>query len=118
MADGITKGERIALLLSLVGAPEELGPMADVFIKYETALKAAEQRIEELDARLRAVTEAKALAGVRKLVAGWNGEDRPEGPHTERHPARLGARIETNCGAIYALDEALTNARATLKGKE
>ena len=61
------------------------------------------------------VSNAKALAGVRDLVAGWNGENRPDGPYTERHPSRLGATLpKTNCGAVYELDEALVNARAEL----
>lgn len=62
---------------------------------------------------LRALVDAKALKGVRDVVAGWNGENLPT-PHKERHPSRLGARIETNCGAIYELDELLTAARAAL----
>jgi hypothetical protein len=54
---------------------------------------------------------AKALAGVRALVAGWNGEGRDE-PYKERHPYRLGATLPTCCGEVYELDEALTAARA------
>jgi len=60
------------------------------------------------------LVNAKALSGVRSLVAGWNGEDKPE--RYERHPSRLGARIETTCGRIYELDELLTAARAALSG--
>jgi hypothetical protein len=61
------------------------------------------------------VANAEALAGVRDLVAGWNGENQPDGPYTERHPPRLGATLpKTDCGAVYALDEALVNARAVL----
>jgi len=63
---------------------------------------------------LEALVNAKALKGVRELVAGWNGEGRDE-PYKERHPSRLGATLpKTNCGAVYELDEAMQNARAAL----
>lgn len=62
---------------------------------------------------LEALVNAKALAGVRPLVAGWNGEGRKDGPY-QRHPDRLGSRIDTNCGDVYALDEAIQRARAAL----
>lgn len=80
-----------------------------------------DQKIAELiaeNAKLRkALSElvnAQALSGVRSLVAGWNGENLPE-PHTSRHPPRLGATLpKTDCGAVYALDEAMTAARAAI----
>jgi len=59
------------------------------------------------------LVNAKALSGVRALVAGWNGEDRAE-PYNERHPSRLGATLPTTCGAVYELDEALQIARDAL----
>lgn len=72
-------------------------------------------RIAELEAGLDCLVNAKALSGVRELVAGWNGERRPEGPYTERHPARLGATLpKTNCGAVYALDDAMQTVRSLL----
>lgn len=61
----------------------------------------------------RALVTAPALSGVRAQVAGWNGEGREGGPFP-RHPSRLGARIETNCGRIYDLDERMTAAAAAL----
>lgn len=58
--------------------------------------------------------DAKALSGVRELVAGWNGEEQPK-PYNERHPAELGATLpKTNCGAVYELDEAMVAARSVL----
>ncbi len=72
------------------------------------------EREAQLEAALSALVNAKALSGVREMVAGWNGENRPEGPFLSRHPARLGAVIRTNCGAVYDLDEAMTNARLAL----
>lgn len=70
--------------------------------------------IKALEALDRLVN-AKALAGVRELVAGWNGENRPDGPYAERHPSRLGATLpKTDCGAVYELDEAMQAARAAL----
>jgi|SRR5580700_1876875 hypothetical protein len=63
---------------------------------------------------LTALVSAKALAGVREIVAGWNGEGKPDGPYA-RHADRLGATLpKTNCGAVYALDEAMTAARNAL----
>jgi len=68
----------------------------------------------ELVEALKALTTARALAGVRDQVAGWNGEGRPDGPY-ERHPALLGATLpKSNCGAVYELDDALQSARAAL----
>jgi len=58
---------------------------------------------------------AKALKGVREVVAGWNGENRPDGLYTERHPNKLGATLpKTNCGAVYELDEAMQAGRLAL----
>lgn len=73
---------------------------------------------EQMAEALRALVDAKALSGVRKQVAGWNGEDRPV-PYKERHPDRLGATLpKTNCGAVYALDDAMQAARAALSAWE
>lgn len=70
--------------------------------------------IYELRAALRALVEAKALQGVREIVAGWNGEGREDGPYP-RHSDKLGATLpKTNCGAVYALDEALQAGRVLL----
>lgn len=71
------------------------------------------QHTPDLLKALSDIVDAKAIAGVRTLVAGWNGEHLKK-PHYERHSPRLGARIETNCGAIYELDEALERARAAI----
>jgi len=61
------------------------------------------------------LVSARALSGVREVVAGWNGENRPDGPFLERHPDKLGALLpKTTCGAVYELDEALVAARALL----
>jgi len=71
-----------------------------------------------LEGALRDLVEAKALADVRGIVAGWNGEGREDGPYETRHPARLGAQLpKTTCGAIYELDEAMQRARAALSEK-
>jgi hypothetical protein len=95
---------------------------ADENQKLHDRAETAERRVAELErerdearAALRRLVNAKALAGVRALVAGWNGEGRDE-PYKERHPARLGATLpKTNCGAVYELDEALTAARAVIE---
>lgn len=72
-------------------------------------------REQQLEQALSALVNAKALSGVRSQVAGWNGENRPEGPHLERHSYRLGATLpKTCCGEVYELDEAMQAARALL----
>ena len=74
---------------------------------------------EGLREALEKLVNAKALAGVRALVAGWNGEDRPEGQRYGRHPDRLGATLpKTNCKAVYEIDEAMQAARAALSGAQ
>jgi hypothetical protein len=73
-----------------------------------------EGQIAQLRSALAAVVNAKALKGVRGIVAGWNGEGRDE-PFRERHPKGLGATLpKTNCGAVYELDEAMQVGRALL----
>lgn len=79
-----------------------------------TAINALRAECEGLRAALERLVSAKALSGVRALVAGWNGEDKPKDQRYGKHPSRLGARIETNCGRIYELDEIMQDARATL----
>lgn len=79
-------------------------------------LKEASETIVALESVLRNLVNAKALAGVRAQVAGWNGEGKPDGPY-DRLPPRLGATVpKTNCGAVYELDEAMCAARALLGG--
>jgi hypothetical protein len=97
-----------------------LGVWSDFRAIYRAMIEAAPEPPATSDAMrdrivavLDAVANAAALKNVRSLVAGWNGEGKPGAPF-ERHPGRLGARIETNCGAVYALDEALVAARALL----
>lgn len=69
----------------------------------------------ELIEALDALVNAKALAGVREQVAGWNGEHLPEDKRHGAHPAKLGATLpKTNCGAVYALDDAMTRARSVI----
>lgn len=74
--------------------------------------------LERLHECLSDLVNAKALSEVRRIVAGWDGEDRPE-PYRHRHPSELGATIpKTTCGAIYALDEAMQRARAALASQK
>lgn len=75
---------------------------------------AAEAERDRLAGLLDRLVNAKAISGVRDLVAGWNGENRPDGPYP-RHDARLGATLpKANCGQIYELDDAMQAARAAL----
>ena len=60
---------------------------------------------------LHALANAEALSKVPVIVAGWSGPaEKPYAPH----PANLGARIETTCGRIYKLNDALSKARDVL----
>lgn len=98
--------------------PEDTTDTALVQVKYPTdedmALLQQMAASPELVKALRALVDAKALSGVRELVAGWNGEGRSDGPNP-RHDSRLGATLpKTNCGAVYELDEALVSARAAI----
>lgn len=52
-----------------------------------------------------ALIEAVKDLGLRKLVAGWNGEDRDK-PYAS-HPPFLAVTIRTNAGDVYAIDAAL-----------
>ncbi len=79
----------------------------DIIAKLRTRIGAAE-------GALKALVDADALAGIRPLVAGWNGDNSPVGPFP-RHPPELGVKLPTNCGAVYALDEALQAARAIVE---
>ena len=80
------------------------------------ALRAERDALRE---RLTKLVDAEALAGIRAQVAGWDGEGREDGPY-KRHHAELGASLpKTNCGAVYALDEAIETARKLLSaGKQ
>lgn len=58
---------------------------------------------------VRALVEAVEKLGLRKLVAGWNGEDR-DTPYTP-HPSHLWAKINTTCGVVYEIDAALAHVK-------
>lgn len=89
-------------------------------VGFDEAAKAvSEIAARQAEALKRAITEllgAKALDGIRGLVAGWNGEHLPESERFGRHHEELGVTLPTNCGAIYELDAAMTRARTLLKG--
>lgn len=80
-------------------------------------LTALKRENEELREALGKVTGSRIAEDIRDLVAGWNGEGRPEEERFGRHPDALGANIPTTCGDVYALDEALVAARAALDGR-
>lgn len=63
------------------------------------------------------LVEAASALGLRNLVAGWNGENRPEGPF-EPHPNRLGVTLRTNAGKVYRLDRAILAVRELLKERD
>lgn len=95
-------------------ADAELEEMTRSCLAERAGAASLRSKLEEAEGALERLLNAKALSNVRSLVAGWNGEDRPDGPFKERHPSRLGARIETNCGRVYELDEAMHDARRAL----
>lgn len=97
------------------GEAKEGGALwVDTAQRHQTALSAERAKNERLRAIVSRLANARALAGVREIVAGWNGEGKPDGPY-ERHQSRLGATLpKTDCGAVYELDEALTDARLAL----
>lgn len=74
------------------------------------------RKAEAMEREMAALLDAEALSGIRALVAGWNGEHLPETERFGRHHDELGVKLPTTCGAIYALDEAMTRARALLGG--
>jgi hypothetical protein len=81
------------------------------FIARE-AEKELRERAEKAEAALSDLVNAKAIAGVPEMVAGWNGP--PDNPY-QPHPANLGASIKTTCGRVYELERAMVSARAALK---
>jgi hypothetical protein len=86
-------------------------------MSYATTLEevlALRSEVVLLRKALEELVDAKALSGVRSIVAGWNGENRPDGPFEHRHPSTLGATLKTTCGAVYALDEAMQHGRSML----
>lgn len=99
--------------MTTISATEAVGRDANAILTDH--IRRQQDTIDALVDALEGIVAAKALSGVRELVAGWNGESRPEGPYKERHQRSLGATLpKTNCGAIYDLDEAMTNARAAI----
>ena len=91
------------------------GPSYDEGEANAALIVRAVNNFDEVVEKLWALVNAKAISGVREMVAGWNGENRPDGPYAERHPFRLGATLpKTNCGRVYELDEAMQAARALL----
>lgn len=81
----------------------ELAEVITAAIAGNAALEAENARLREAGNALAGAVERLKL---RELVAGWNGENRAEGPY-EPHPAKLGITLRTNAGTVYALDAAL-----------
>lgn len=72
---------------------------------------------EALERAARRLVNSELAEQIRKLVAGWNGDGIPEEYRMERHDNALGVTLPTNCGAIYMLDEVLSEFRAVLEAK-
>lgn len=117
----ITQADRKAHLRFFGGDPDYiLSGKADTL---ETICFLADFRATAtapLIAALEDAREALERLGLRELVAGWNGENRPDGPY-EPHPAKLGVTLRTNAGTVYEIDATLTRITAELakhKGNE
>ena len=87
----------------------------------EAALKVATEAHREnyatptRSALIAQLVEAVNKLGLRNLVAGWNGENKADGPY-EPHQRRLGVTLRTNAGTVYDIDAALT-ALAAARGE-
>lgn len=107
----MTAPERICLLpddgWSWVEGPKP--PYEENAIEYVradlAAVQPAQVQPDPRDEVIAKLVEAVSALGLRKLVAGWNGEDR-ENPYPPL-PPRLGVTLKTNAGAVYAIDAAL-----------
>lgn len=82
--------------------------------KANARADSAESRLTTALAALERLASAKLLSQIRPLVAGWNGENLPPEKRYGRHHAELGVTLRTNTGEVYAIDEAIVEARATL----
>ena len=94
--------------------PNSVKDYVDKAAAWDAIAKKNEQ-ITTLVKALEELVNAKALARVRSIVSGWNGENRPDGPFEHRHSFNLGARIETCCGHMYQLDEIMQRVRTILE---
>jgi hypothetical protein len=107
----LSKAERNALFKEVKVEIERLqeAKRRALALADERALQA-----NDLAQALDALANAEALAVVRKIVSGWNGDGR-EGAPFKRHPDNLAATIpKTRCKAIYDLDDAIERAKALL----
>ena len=111
MTDHLTENARLRAALLAWEAAFLTGRNEPLQIAYENGRNAlatpAPDAVQEAARvpEIAALIEAASALGVRDMVAGWNGEGR-EHPYTP-HPASLWAKINTTCGAVYALDAAL-----------
>lgn len=73
-------------------------------VRWNTRATPTLSDVRELP-EVKALVAAVELLGLRRLVAGWNGEGL-ETPYTPHEP-KLGVRLSVTAGTVYAIDAAL-----------
>lgn len=73
----------------------------------ESTLSSQAALLEEARKVATKLSESGLGKYIRTLVAGWDGENRPEHQRFGKHPKTLGSTIPTTAGDVYDLDEAI-----------
>ena len=81
---------------------------------HATCITALEAQLADAKARAAKLVETVDALGLRKIVAGWNGKNRDDGPY-EPHPSKLGVMLRTTVGHVYAIDRETEAVRALIK---
>jgi len=92
--------DNIAVECGLGHSPKP-GDVAAHVRTLEARCKVLEGFIEESRELLACVDKL----GIRKLVAGWHGENNPRGPYPP-HPKNLGVKLDTTAGLVVLMDRA------------
>lgn len=115
LCDTLTKADAYRIVACVNACTGMADPVAEVKrLREETKLASA--FVEEARELLACVDKL----GLRKLVAGWHGEGKPDGPYPP-HPKDLGCKLDTKCGLVVLIDraaEALRKHDAALSAKE
>jgi hypothetical protein len=112
-APGLGNGNKV-MASEIVGKLHDNYEVAQAFARHRIASaritgdkdRRVSQSSAPTDAKIKALVEAVRRLNLRELVAGWNGENRADGPY-EPHPDKLGVTLRTNAGTVYAIDTAL-----------
>lgn len=93
------------------GSLSRIDKQLRVLARFEAEIRAQAEAVAR--AEIEELVAAVDALDLRQLVAGWNGENRPDGPY-EPHPRKLGVTLRTNAGQVYDLDAATEAVRALL----